>query len=211
MDLINNEVILKGKMVEEPQYHHTTGDIDFYEMKLSVKRPSDKDDIIPVLVNSELASAIMEMESEFLQITGQYRSYNWNDGKSHLLLFVFAYKVAPVNSINDDPNSVINLHGFICKKPVFRVTPKGREIVDFMFAVNRAYGKSDYIPCIAWEQNANVIKDLPVGMELWLTGHIESRDYNKKISETEVEKRVAYEVSISSFDTSREEIVADIA
>lgn len=191
----NNKVYLSGEIVSEAVYSHEVFGEGFYEMRVSVKRLSGQTDILPITISERLiADGNLETGSEICAI-GQFRSYNKIvNGKSRLMLTVFIKEL--INFCRaDNPNSIV-LSGFICKRPVYRTTPFNREIADLLVAVNRAYNKSDYIPCIAWGRNARFVKNLQVGEKIALAGRIQSREYNKKISETENAVNTAYEVSI---------------
>ncbi len=194
--LQNNEVQLWGKIASSPVYSHTVIDEKFYEFNLDVPRLSDSSDIIPITISEKLLLNKDFSLNSVVALTGQFRSYNKVvDGKSKLMLTVFVREVCDVDT-NKNPN-LITLKGFLCKEPIFRTTPFKREITDILLAVNRAYNKSDYIPAIAWGRNARFVKDLPVGTKLEIEGRIQSRIYQKKLSETQTEQRTAYEISIS--------------
>ena len=134
--------------------------------------------------------------------TGQFRSYNQHgEKKNRLVLSVFVREIAFVEEEWDGAKTnTILLDGYICKQPIYRKTPLGREIADLLLAVNRPYGKSDYIPCICWGRNARFASGFEVGEHVQVLGRIQSREYVKKLSETESEKRVAYEVSVSKLE-----------
>jgi primosomal replication protein N len=137
-----------------------------------------------------------------IEVLGQFRSYNsYHNEGNRLILTVFA---RDINFLDDDavvknPNQIF-LNGYVCKKPIYRTTPFGREITDILLAVNRPYNKSDYIPCIAWGRNARYSESLEIGHNIKVWGRIQSREYQKKVNETEFEKRVAYEVSVSKLE-----------
>ena len=173
-----------------------------------VKRLSDSSDRIPVMVSERLIDVTKDYEGEFVQIGGQFRSYNRHDEKKNrLVLSVFAREVSFVEEETDKAKTnQIFLDGYICKMPIYRKTPLGREIADMLIAVNRPYGKSDYIPCICWGRNARFASGFEVGGHIQVWGRIQSREYVKKISEMETEKRVAYEVSVSKVEFLPDEI-----
>ncbi len=192
----NNKVYLKGEIVTEARFSHEIYGEGFYEMDVMVKRLSGQSDVLPVTISERL------IESKNLQIgsqicaLGQFRSYNKQvDGKSKLMLTVFVRELLDFD-YGKNPNNIALL-GYICKPPVYRTTPFNREIADVLIAVNRAYNKSDYIPCIAWGRNARFVKNLTVGEKIAISGRIQSREYQKKISETETKLMTAYEVSVS--------------
>ena len=191
----NNKVYLRGKIVSELVFSHEVFDEKFYEFNLEVPRLSDSYDTIPVTISERLVDRRIKL-GETITISGQFRSYNKQlENKSKLVLTVFVREIEE-NDESQNPN-MIELNGFICKEPVFRTTPFKREISDVLLAVNRAYNKSDYIPCIAWGRNARFVRDLKVGEPLSIVGRIQSRIYQKKLSDDVVETKSAYEISIT--------------
>ncbi|MBO5344744.1 MAG: single-stranded DNA-binding protein [Clostridia bacterium] len=191
----NNHVILKGKINKLPVYSHTVMGEGFFEMFVEVQRLSEETDILPVTISERLIGDF-ELGDE-IGICAQFRSYNKiEDGKSKLMLTIFVKELVDPNEISEI--NQIYLMGYICKEPVYRTTPFGREICDVLLAVNRAYNKSDYLPCIAWGRNARFVRDLGVGEKLEVQGRIQSRKYQKRIDENNSETRVAYEISLSS-------------
>ncbi len=192
----NNKVYLCGKVVSNPVLSHEVCDEKFYELNFEVKRLSDATDIIPVIVSEKILSCNNFSLGQTVAIRGQYRSYNAQiDSKSKLVLNVFVREVvAPDETLN--PN-IIELTGYICKPSIFRVTPFKREICDVLVAVNRAYNKSDYLPCIAWGRNARYVKNLEVGEKVNLVGRIQSRQYQKRLEDGSVVCKTAYEISVS--------------
>lgn len=192
----NNKLRLTGTVTERPVYSHEVCGEEFYETKLSVPRLSGQEDVIPVTLSDRLLARIEVKPGAKISISGQFRSYNKLEGEhSRLLLTAFAREILPADD-EVNPNT-IEILGYICKPPVYRTTPFKREICDVLLAVNRAYNKSDYIPCIMWGRNARFIKDMPIGERLWVTGRVQSRIYTKCLSEDRSEERVAYEVSVS--------------
>ncbi len=192
----NNKVFIRGEIVTEAKYSHEVYGEGFYEMDVSVKRLSGQSDILPVTVSERLIETYKLSVGSKISAIGQFRSYNkLVDGKSKLMLTVFVREIVDGEDAKN-PNNVV-LTGYICKPPVYRTTPFSREIADVLIAVNRAYNKSDYIPCIAWGRNARFVKNLEVGEKIAISGRIQSREYVKKYSETESKTLTAYEVSIS--------------
>ena len=192
----NNKVYLKGEIVTEAKLSHEMYGEGFYEMDILVKRLSGQADVLPVTISERLIESGNLKVGSQLNALGQFRSYNkMVDGKSKLMLTVFVREILQ-EDYSTNPNSIV-LSGYICKPPIYRTTPFNREIADVLIAVNRAYNKSDYIPCIAWGRNARFVKNLSVGERVALSGRIQSREYQKKLSETEVKTMTAYEVSIS--------------
>lgn len=192
----NNKVILSGKVISEPVFSHETFGEGFYDIELSVPRLSEHCDIVPVTVSEKLMTKEQFAVGKNVSIKGQFRSYNKIvDNKSRLMLTVFAREVLDYDE-SMNPN-IIELVGYICKPPVYRTTPFKREICDILVAVNRAYNKSDYLPCIAWGRNARYIKDAGIGTKVELVGRIQSREYQKRINDEEIQNKTAYEISIS--------------
>lgn len=193
---LNNKVRLSGFVESEPKFSHELYGEGFYEFMMRVPRLSQQSDIIPVTVSERLMAGVDFSVGVKLSVNGQFRSYNkFVDGKSKLMLTVFVRDFFE-GAEDENPNEV-ELCGYVCKPPIYRTTPFNREICDLLVAVNRAYNKSDYIPCIAWGRNARFVRDIEVGRKLVISGRIQSRQYTKKLSEEESETRVAYELSIS--------------
>ena len=191
----NNKVYIRGEIADIPQFDHEVFDEKFFLVHLKVPRLSDSFDLIPITISEMLMQNKFQV-GEIITVSGQFRSYNKQlDGRSKLLLTVFVREILP-NDFSQNPN-IIELDGFVCKLPIFRTTPFKREICDVLLAVNRAYNKSDYIPCIAWGRNARFVKDMKVGEELTVIGRIQSREYQKKLSDDQVENHTAYEISIA--------------
>lgn len=196
LNLQNNKVYLKGEIITEARFSHEIYGEGFYEMDVLVKRLSGQADILPVTISERLIESANLKIGSTLMALGQFRSYNKQvDGKSKLMLTVFVREVLE-EEYGKNPNNIV-LSGYICKPPIYRTTPFNREIADLLIAVNRAYNKSDYIPCIAWGRNARFVKNLSVGERVALSGRIQSREYQKKLSETEIKTLIAYEVSVS--------------
>lgn len=200
----NNKVCLCGEIVSDPVFSHEIYGEGFYEMFLSVARLSEQKDILPVTISERLIAEANIGRGSVIALSGQFRSYNKvESGKSRLMLTVFVRELIPPQQCKN-PNQ-ITLTGYICKPPVYRTTPFSREITDLLLAVNRAYNKSDYIPCIAWGRNARYVKNLKVGERVTISGRIQSREYQKKIDEEKTEVRTAYEVSVNKiFDAEAE-------
>ncbi len=198
MDFINeknNRVYICGEIVSSAVYSHEVYGEGFYEFFVSVPRLSGQADVLPVTVSERLVEEGGLALGKRLIAIGQFRSYNkLIDGKSKLMLTVFVKELLPSPTISN-PNNVV-LAGYVCKEPVYRTTPFNREIADLLIAVNRAYNKSDYIPAIAWGRNARFVKNLAVGERIVICGRIQSREYQKRISETEARTMTAYEVSV---------------
>ena len=196
---INNRAYISGVIAEDFCYSHDVYGEKFYTSVVEVKRKSGAIDRVPIMVSERLMDISEEWAGERVYIYGEFRSYNKYDGeRMHLILHLFALEFFRVDTGQED-NS-IELDGFICKKPIYRDTPLKREICDILLAVNRPYGKSDYIPCICWGRNARFVDGLEVGTHIKVTGRIQSREYQKRISEDEYETKTAYEVSISKLE-----------
>ena len=192
----NNKVFISGEIISDAEFSHEVYGEGFYEMSVLVKRLSGQGDILPVTVSERLIADKDLKIGVTINAFGQFRSYNkLVDGKSKLMLTVFVRELLDTPVVKN-PNSIV-LSGYICKPPVYRTTPFNREIADVLIAVNRSYNKSDYIPCIAWGRNARFAKNLAVGEKIAISGRIQSREYQKRISDEEVKILTAYEVSIS--------------
>ena len=199
----NNQVTIMGKIASEFFYSHEIYGEGFYMVDVEVERLSDSTDLIPVMVSERLLDVNQDYTGQLISVSGQFRSYNRHEGKKNkMVLSVFAREIEFIDQVDENTKSnQIFLDGFICKEPIYRKTPLGREIADLLLAVNRPYGKSDYIPCICWGRNARFASTFQVGDRCIVWGRIQSREYMKKISEEELEKRVAYEVSVSKLET----------
>ncbi len=198
----NNIVTVNGTVTKEATYSHTVYGEGFYTFQIASARLSSYADILPVMVSERLLALSEKKLQEGSQvcITGQLRSYNhFNGEKNRLMLTVFARELSFAEKDIAEPANEILLHGYICKKPVYRQTPFGREISDILVAVNRAYHKSDYIPCIVWGRNARYVGEAAVGTPISLKGRIQSRIYQKKTGDI-MEERIAYEVSVSQME-----------
>ncbi len=203
----NNKVEISGEVLEKPILSHAIYGEQFYQFPIRVPRLSNNYDIINITLSERFFPEVFPVPGEFLQIEGQFRSYNnFSNIGNRLILTVFAKSIVPVPTLSDivNPNQIF-LSGYICKAPVYRTTPFQREIADILLAVNRFYNKSDYIPCIAWGRNAKFAETLPVGTHLKLWGRIQSRDYQKRISETEFLTKTAYEISITKMEIAEAE------
>ncbi|MCI8310225.1 MAG: single-stranded DNA-binding protein [Clostridia bacterium] len=206
----NNHLILVGKIVSEQKYSHEIYGEKFYSFNLEVVRLSSNTDIIPITVSERLLTDVDLTIGKNVEVEGQFRSYNnYENEKNRLILTVFAKEIkeTPVDvEIGKDVlTNEVTLVGYVCKKPIYRQTPFGREIADILLAVNRAYNKSDYIPCIAWGRNARFCQNIEVGTEVKIVGRVQSRTYEKKHDDGTVETRVAYEVSIASMEIAEKE------
>ena len=198
----NNQAVIMGEIVSGFTYSHDVFGEGFYMVDIRVQRLSDCVDIIPIMISERLVDVKQDYRGAYVQIMGQFRSYNRHEEKKNrLVLSVFAREIEFTEELSEgSKTNQIFLDGYICKNPVYRKTPLGREIADLLIAVNRPYGKSDYIPCICWGRNARFASEFEVGGHIQIWGRIQSREYMKKISEEESEKRVAYEVSVSKLD-----------
>ena len=209
----NNHIILVGKVTSDKTFSHEVYGERFYIFKIEIPRLSGTSDIIPVTVSERLLPAEELKIGEKVVIKGQFRSYNtYVDNKNRLILTVFAKDLIPETNFTEEQeewekqnisNEVV-LNGYICKAPIYRQTPFKREIADLLLAVNRAYNKSDYIPCIAWGRNARFCQNMEVGTCVKIVGRVQSRIYEKKYEDGTVEERVAYEVSVGSMEIVNE-------
>ncbi len=211
--LENNQLTLIGKVTSEKTFSHEIYGEKFYIFNLSVPRLSGNSDIIPITISERLLVEQDLSIGKNVIIEGQFRSYNsYQNERNKLILTVFAKEIKFAENQEEDfipskecaSNEVI-LDGFICKKPVYRKTPFGREIADVLLAVNRAYNKSDYIPCIAWGRTARFCENMAVGTEVRVVGRVQSRQYEKKFEDGTSEIRIAYEVSVASLEVLNEE------
>ncbi|HIV37383.1 MAG TPA: single-stranded DNA-binding protein [Candidatus Blautia stercorigallinarum] len=198
----NNQVSIIGKVASSFTFSHQVFGEGFYLVDVLVKRLSDSEDRIPLMVSERLVDVSQDYEGEYIMVQGQFRSYNRHEEKKNrLVLSVFVRELSFVEEADESiKTNQIFLDGYICKPPVYRKTPLGREIADLLLAVNRPYGKSDYIPCICWGRNARYASAFEVGGHVLLWGRIQSREYIKKLGENETEKRTAYEVSVSKLE-----------
>lgn len=208
----NNHLVLVGKVASEKTFSHEIYGEKFYSFNLEVPRLSEISDIIPVTISERLIS---EQELELgkkVVVEGQFRSYNgYENEKSRLILTVFAKEITfkpddeELEISKETVSNEVVLVGYVCKKPIYRQTPFKREIADVLLAVNRAYNKSDYIPCIAWGRNARFCQNMSVGTEVKVVGRVQSRGYEKKLEDGTVLNKVAYEVSVMSLEVLNEE------
>ena len=219
----NNQLVLVGKVTSDKRLSHEIYGEKFYIFDLSVPRLSGNADIIPITISERL---LLEEDLEIgknIIIEGQFRSYNsYENERNKLVLTVFAKEIKfaqdqeEFKPSKENTSNEVVLDGFICKKPIYRKTPFGREIADILLAVNRAYNKSDYIPCIAWGRNARFCENIPVGTEVKIIGRVQSRQYEKKYEDGTSEVKIAYEVSVASLEvidqaenTNNEEVVEE--
>lgn len=206
-EIKNNQVTLIGEIVSNFEFSHELYGEGFYTAMLASERTSGQKDIIPIMVSDRLVDTGADWTGRFVKVLGQFRSYNKHEGeRNRLILSVFAREFEEFEELpfSDNYDNHISLDGYICKQPNYRKTPLGREIEDILLAANRPYGKSDYIPCIAWGRNARFASGLEVGTRLQIEGRIQSREYQKRISDDKFETRTAYEVSISKMETVEE-------
>lgn len=209
----NNHLVLMGKVTSEKRFSHEIYGESFYIFDMEVPRLSNNADVIPVTISERLISDDKLQIGSKVLIKGQFRSYNsYENERNKLILTVFAKDIIFEDEIQEEneeekkeiaSNEVV-LTGYICKKPIYRQTPFGREIADILLAVNRAYNKSDYIPAIAWGRTARFCQNIEVGTEVKITGRVQSRTYEKKFEDGTVQTKVAYEVSIGSLEVISE-------
>ena len=209
----NNKVSVIGEIVSGFSFSHEVFGEGFYMVDVAVSRLSQQADVIPLMISERLVDVSRDYTGQTVEAIGQFRSYNRHEGvKNRLMLSVFVREIHFIEEFTDyTKTNQIFLDGYICKLPIYRKTPLGREIADLLLAVNRPYGKSDYIPCISWGRNARYAAGFSVVTRVRIWGRVQSREYTKKLSDTECEKRVAYEVSISKLEcadgTSSQEIL----
>ena len=198
----NNRVTIIGEVVSEFEFSHEVYGEGFYTVKISVSRLSNSVDIIPLLVSERLVDVNEDLRGMMIEATGQFRSHNSHEEtRNRLVLAIFVRELEFLDVYDEEiSTNQIFLDGYICKPPIYRKTPLGREIADLLIAVNRPYGKSDYIPCIAWGRNARFASTFEVGGRIQIWGRVQSRDYVKKLNDDEIEKHTAYEVSVSKLE-----------
>lgn len=206
----NNHVEIIGEIVENFKFSNEVFKEKFYICKIKAERFSGATDIIPVMVSERLIDVSKDWERKLISVSGSFRSYDRTEGdKKHLILSVFATDFEELEyneEFRPDDRNTISASGYVCKKPIYRETPKGREIASFIIAVDRGnYKKSDYIPCICWGRNARIAPELEAGAKIKIDGRIQSREYQKKIDENEFETRTAYEVSVSIMEVVEDE------
>ena len=211
--LENNHLVLVGKVTSDKKFSHEIYGEKFYIFDLEVPRLSGNADIIPITISERLLEKEdLEIDKKII-VEGQFRSYNsYQNERNKLVLTVFAKDVKfienqdeEIQASKDFVSNEVTLNGYICKKPIYRQTPFGREIADLLLAVNRAYNKSDYIPCIAWGRNARFCENIEVGTEVKVVGRVQSRTYEKKYEDGTSETKVAYEVTISSLEIVKQD------
>lgn len=202
----NNQVTVMGEIISDFAYSHEIFGEGFYMVDVKVQRLSESFDVIPLMVSERLIDVNADYKGKNICVNGQFRSYNRHEErKNRLVLSVFAREIDFVEEIEESSKTnQIYLDGYICKEPIYRKTPLGREIADVLLAVNRPYGKSDYIPCICWGRNARYANNFKVGERCAVWGRIQSREYMKKLDEENVERRVAFEVSVSKLELMEE-------
>ena len=205
----NNHLVLVGNITSEKKYSHEIYGEKFYVFNMEVVRLSSTTDIIPITVSERLLTDIDLTIGKKVSVEGQFRSYNnYENEKNRLILTVFAKEITELKESDEEEKEEVTnevvLVGYVCKKPIYRQTPFGREIADVLLAVNRAYNKSDYIPSIAWGRNARFCQDIEVGTQVKVVGRVQSRQYEKKHDDGTVEIRVAYEVSVGSLEVIEE-------
>lgn len=202
-DVVGNNVAeVTGIISSEVVYDHITGNGDrFYTFFVDVKRLSGTYDSLMVMVPEELLLADEDYLGRAVCLKGHFRSYNRKEnGKSHLILYLYAKSLEFIEQDTCADTNELTLIGYICKKPVARTTPAGRIITDIMLAVNRPFGKTDYIPCIFWGRNAYYISNFEVGRQIKLIGRMQSRIYTKIFPNGTVKDLTAYEVSVATFE-----------
>ncbi len=196
----NNIVTLIGKIVSDYTFSHEMYGESFYTFKIETCRLSETSDILPITISERLIDKNLFKIGAIIEINGQIRSYNnIIDNKNHLVLTTFARDINFNLDFNKNPNQV-SLNGYVCKQPIYRKTPFGREIADVLLAVNRSYNKSDYIPCIIWGRNAKFTSGLEVGDNIKICGRMQSRNYQKKLDNGEILEKIAYEISVSKLE-----------
>ena len=206
----NNKVVIAGTVAGEPEFSHEVYEEMFYTFMLDTPRLSEAHDTVRVTISEKFLATEGIAVGDKVVIHGQFRSYNnFTNVGNKLILTVFVKDIEKMEEYEEKSLNSIYLNGYICKKPIYRTTPFGREIADILLAVNRSYNKSDYIPCIAWGRNAKYAECLEIGDNVIIKGRVQSREYQKRLSETEVESKTAYEVSISHLELAENVILEE--
>lgn len=204
----NNKISLVGEAISAPKLSHETHNEKFYTVKVDVKRLSGDIDTLEIIISEKLYDIEkIELGTRYY-IEGEIRSYNYYVSETErrkLVINIFAKNLSIAEETDDECLNNFELIGHICKKPIYRKTPFDREISDILLAVNRLYGKSDYLPCIAWGRNAKFASTLEIGDKIKITGRMQSRQYTKKINDNEEEKKIAYEMSIITLEKKESE------
>ncbi len=205
-NVCNNRAEMIGTVEDEPVFNHELFGENFYTFTLRIPRLSGINDYIKIMISDRLMTDFDITMGKKVEITGQFRSYNsYNEGENRLILTVFAKDIKEPDEEDEDKNpNLLYLNGFVCKEPVYRTTPFGREITDILLAVNRTYNKSDYIPIIAWGRNARYCRSFTVGDRVKIWGRVQSREYQKKLDEETTVTKTAYEVSISKLELAED-------
>ncbi len=203
----NNQVSMTGEIISGFRYSHEVFGEGFYMVEIAVNRLSNYADYIPLMISERLIDTEQDYTGQLVHVIGQFRSYNRHEErKNRLMLSVFVREIEFPDEVEEgEKTNQIFLDGYLCKEPIYRKTPLGREIADVLLAVNRSYGKSDYIPCICWGRNARFASGFEVGSHIRMYGRIQSREYVKKLENEETERRIAYEVSVSKVELVPEE------
>jgi len=195
----NNKAEVIGEVFSDFHFSHEVYSEKFYYFSIKIPRLSEIADYIIVTISENLLYAVNLKIGDIVMVSGQFRSYNnYTSYGNKLILTLFAKSISKTDKINYVNN--IELNGFICKKPIYRTTPFGREITDILLAVNRTHNKSDYIPCISWGRNAKFAEKLNVGDNVFITGRIQSREYVKKADNDENITKIAYEISVNKIE-----------
>lgn len=209
----NNTITLRGVVISDIEFSHEVFEEKYYKFFVEIKRLSNINDELPIIVSEKLINVDDLSIGDVVYIKGQVRSHNQliENQKSKLILSVFTKEIEKVGKDEDTSLNDVLFNGYICKAPIYRKTPLGREIADVLIAVNRAYKKSDYIPCILWGRNAKFCESLDVGSKISVSGRMQSRNYSKKLENDEVQNMTAYEVSVSMLKLIKEEAEAEQA
>lgn len=206
MENYNNTVSVTGEIISNFEYDHEVFGEGFYTNQIKVQRLSGEVDVLKIMISERLIDVTKNYVGDMVTVVGEFRSYNRCEGiKRTLLLHIFVKEIRPENAVKDPKEmNCIFLEGYVCKTPLYRKTPLGREITDLLIAVHRPYGKSDYIPCITWGRNARYATNFEVGERIRVWGRVQSREYTKQISDTESINKVAYEVSVMRLEVADE-------
>lgn len=203
MEHTENTVILRGELQGLPTFSHENHHKQFYRFILAVKRLSGTVDLLPVIAESRVLNAMDLSGGSMLRVEGQIRSHNSREnGIRRLLIFVFASRIVPEEG---DPVNDVTVCGPLCRMPIYRRTPLGRDICDVMLTVPRAFHRADYLPCILWGRVAGQIASCHTGEQIRLHGRMQSRIYTK-LTEHGAQERTAYEISALSAEILKDEV-----
>lgn len=208
-NVTSNIVKLRGVVEKELEYSHEIFGEKFYTLYMRVDRLSGTTDLLPVAIPRRIINPEKTYKGKNMEVHGQLRTYNCHDGaKDRLIISVSAKEIKFFEHEEENEtgrnNNSVRLEGYLCKEPTYRITPLGREISDILLAVNRSYGKTDYIPCITWGVDARRTSYMGIGTRVAITGRMQSREYVKHLEDEVAEIRTAYEISVKEIEVMEE-------